>query len=76
MKLLEIIKQAKEEKAAEEKAKEEYKMSQKAKGIRYLEDFPSQGDYLLETGKQIFTNPEYFLSKGLKGAVEGTEWLS
>jgi len=65
----------KEKKATEEKTAEEYKISQKQKGVRYKEDYPSEVDYFLETGKQLLTNPKYFLSKGLKGAIEGTEWL-
>jgi hypothetical protein len=75
MRLLEVIKLAKEEKAAKEKEREEYKATQKAKGIRYKEDFPSEAAYFAETGKQLLTNPKYFLSKGAKGIVEGTEFL-
>ena len=53
----------------------EYKTSQKEKGVRYMEDYPSESDYYLETGKQLLTNPKYFYGKGLKGIAEGTEWL-
>jgi len=61
--------------AQEEKQRQEYKQAQKEQGIKYLEDFPTQGEYLKESAKQLLTNPGYFYSKGLKGAVEGTEWL-
>jgi hypothetical protein len=67
--------QMKKRKAAEEKSAEEYKISQKQKGVRYKEDYPSEADYFLETGKQLLTNPKYFYGKLGKGAVEGTEWL-
>jgi hypothetical protein len=73
--LNEILTEMKKRKAAEEKAAEEYKISQKQKGVRYKEDYPSEADYFLETGKQLLTNPKYFLGKGAKGAVEATEWL-
>jgi hypothetical protein len=68
--------QMKKRKTEEEKLAEEYKISQKEKGIRYKEDYPSEADYFLETGKQLLTNPKYFGGSLLKGAVEGTEWLA
>jgi hypothetical protein len=55
--------QMKKRKAAEEKSAEEYKISQKQKGVRYKEDYPSEADYFLETGKQLLTNPKYFYGK-------------
>ena len=61
--------------AQEEKQRQEYKQAQKDQGIKYLEDFPTQGEYLKESAKQLLTNPGYFSGKVLKGAVEGTEWL-
>jgi hypothetical protein len=61
--------------AQEEKQRQEYKQAQKDQGIKYLEDFPTQGEYLKESAKQLLTNPGYFYGKGLKGVVEGTEWL-
>jgi hypothetical protein len=61
--------------AQEEKQRQEYKQAQKDQGIKYLEDFPTQGEYLKESAKQLLTNPGYFYGKALKGAVEGTEWL-
>lgn len=61
--------------AQEEKQRQEYKQAQKDQGIKYLEDFPNQGEYLKESAKQLLTNPGYFYGKALKGAVEGTEWL-
>jgi hypothetical protein len=73
--LNEILTEMKKKRAAEEKAAEEYKISQKEKGVRYKEDYPSEADYFIETGKQLLTNPKYFLGKGVKGAVEGTEFL-
>jgi len=69
------LEQIKKKQSEEKKLTEEYKMSQKEKGVKYMEDFPSQTDYLLETGKQLFTNPKYFYGKLGKGVVEGTEWL-
>ena len=69
------LEQMKKRKLQEEAKAAEYKKSQKEKGIRYMEDFPSQTDYFVETGKQLLTNPKYFLGKGAKGLVEGTEWL-
>jgi hypothetical protein len=68
--------QMKKRKLQQETEAEQYKISQKEKGVRYMEDYPSESDYYLETGKQLLTNPKYFLGKGLKGAVEGTEWLA
>ena len=65
----------KERKLQQETEAAEYKKSQKEKGIRYKEDFPSEAAYFAETGKQLLTNPKYFLSKGAKGVVEGTEFL-
>jgi len=49
--------------------------AKKEKGIKYKEDFPSEAAYFAETGKQLLTNPKYFLGKGAKGIVEGTEFL-
>jgi hypothetical protein len=66
----------KKRKLQQETEAEQYKISQKEKGVRYKEDYPSEADYFLETGKQLLTNPKYFYGKGLKGAVEGTEWLA
>ena len=66
----------KEKKFEQETKAAEYKKSEKEKGIRYKEDFPSEAAYFAETGKQLLTNPKYFLGKGLKGAVETTEWLA
>ena len=65
----------KERKLQQETEAAEYKKSQKEKGIRYKEDFPSEAAYFAETGKQLLTNPKYFLGKGAKGVVEGTEFL-
>ena len=67
----------KKKEAQIEKEKETFKQSEKARGVRYKEDFPSTTDYLTETGKQ-FISPKglaYTGLKGVKGAVEGTEWL-
>jgi hypothetical protein len=76
---IEILKnelnQIKEELIAKETAREEEKRSQKEKGVKYKEDFPSDAAYFLETGKQLLTNPKYTLGKLGKGVVEGTEWL-
>ena len=69
------LENAKKERKAEEMKREEFKKSQKEKGIKYKEDFPSEAAYFAETGKQLLTNPKYFLGKGAKGVVEGTEWL-
>jgi hypothetical protein len=71
----ELLYQKKKRQAEKEKAREEEKAAQKAKGIRYKEDFPSEAAYFAETGKQLLTNPKYFLGKGAKGVVEGTEFL-
>ena len=65
----------KERKLQQETEAAEYKKSQKEKGVKYKEDFPSEAAYFAETGKQLLTNPKYFLSKGAKGVVEGTEFL-
>jgi len=70
-----LLTEAKKRKLQKEAEAEQYKISQKEKGVRYKEDYPSEADYFLQTGKQLFTNPKYFLGKGIKGAVEGTEWL-
>jgi len=75
MALLAVLDLTKKEQAAKERARQEEKAAQKAKGVRYKEDFPSEAAYFAETGKQLLTNPKYFLSKGAKGAVEGTEFL-
>ena len=64
-----------EELIAKEIAKQEEKKLQKEKGVKYREDFPSDTAYVLETGKQLLTNPKYTLGKLGKGVVEGTEWL-
>ena len=71
----EMLTQMKKRQAEKEKAREEEKAAEKAKGVRYKEDFPSEAAYFAETGKQLLTNPKYFLSKGAKGAIEGTEFL-
>jgi len=73
--LNEILNMEKEKKFKQETEAAEYKKSQKEKGVRYKEDFPSEAAYFAETGKQLLTNPKYFLSKGAKGVVEGTEFL-
>ena len=70
-----LLENAKKERKAKETEAAEYKKSQKEKGIKYKEDFPSEAAYFAETGKQLLTNPKYFLGKGAKGVVEGTEFL-
>ena len=70
-----LLENAKKERKAKEMESEEFKKSQKEKGIKYKEDFPSEAAYFAETGKQLLTNPKYFYSKLGKGAIEGTEWL-
>jgi hypothetical protein len=67
--------QMKKRQAEKQKAAEEEKIAQKEKGVRYKEDFPSEADYFIETGKQLVTNPKYFYGKLGKGVVEGTEFL-
>jgi hypothetical protein len=67
--------QMKKRQAEKQKAAEEEKIAQKEKGVRYKEDYPSEADYFIETGKQLLTNPKYFYGKLGKGVVEGTEWL-
>jgi hypothetical protein len=69
------LEKLKKESKAKEIEREEFKKSQKEKGIKYKEDFPSEAAYFAETGKQLLTNPKYFLGKGAKGIVEGTEFL-
>jgi hypothetical protein len=69
------LEKLKKESKAKEIEREEFKKSQKEKGIKYKEDFPSEAAYFAETGKQLLTNPKYFLGKGAKGVVEGTEFL-
>ena len=71
----EMLTQMKKREFEKEKAKQEEKAAQKAKGVKYIEDFPSQAAYFAETGKQLLTNPKYFLGKGIKGIAEGTEFL-
>jgi len=66
----------KKRKLQQETATAEEKRLQKEKGVKYKEDFPSEAAYFAETGKQLLTNPKYFYGKGLKGIVEGTEWLA
>jgi hypothetical protein len=73
--LYQLLDNAKKERKAKETEAAEYKKSQKEKGIKYKEDFPSEAAYFAETGKQLLTNPKYFLGKGAKGVVEGTEFL-
>ena len=73
--LEEQVKQLKKEREEKQIEREEYKKAQKEKGIKYKEDFPSEAEYFLETGKQILTNPKYTLGKLAKGAIEGTEFL-
>jgi hypothetical protein len=70
-----LLENAKKERKAKETEAAEFKKSQKEKGIKYKEDFPSEAAYFAETGKQLLTNPKYFLGKGAKGVVEGTEFL-
>jgi hypothetical protein len=70
-----LLTEAKKRKLQKETAAAEEKKLQKEKGVKYKEDFPSEADYFLETGKQLLTNPKYFYGKIGKGAVEGTEWL-
>ena len=70
-----LLENAKKERKAKETEAAEYKKSQKEKGVKYKEDFPSEAAYFAETGKQLLTNPKYFLGKGAKGVVEGTEFL-
>jgi hypothetical protein len=65
----------KKRKLQQETAAVEEKRLQKEKGVKYKEDFPSEAAYFAETGKQLLTNPKYFYGKGLKGVVEGTEFL-
>jgi hypothetical protein len=67
--------QMKKRQAEKQKVAEEEKIAQKEKGVRYKEDFPSEADYFIETGKQLVTNPKYFYGKLGKGVVEGTEFL-
>jgi hypothetical protein len=74
-KLKNELNQINEELRAKEIAKQEEKKLQKEKGVKYREDFPSDTAYVLETGKQLLTNPKYTLGKLGKGVVEGTEWL-
>ena len=73
--LLGLLEIAKKERAAKEKARQEEKAAQKAKGVRYKEDFPSEAAYFAETGKQLLTNPKYTLGSLGKGAIQGTEFL-
>lgn len=75
MALLSILDLTKKEQAAKEKARQEEKAAQKAKGVRYKEDFPSEAAYFAETGKQLLTNPKYTLGSLGKGIVQGTEFL-
>jgi hypothetical protein len=70
-----LLENAKKERKAKEIEREEFKKSQKEKGIKYKEDFPSEAAYFAETGKQLLTNPKYTLGSFGKGAVQGTEWL-
>lgn len=70
------LEKLKKERVAKETEREEFKKSQKEKGIKYKEDFPSEAAYFAETGKQLLTNPKYFLGKAAKGVVEGTEFLA
>ena len=73
--LNEILTDMKKRKLQQETAAAEEKRLQKEKGVKYKEDFPSEAAYFAETGKQLLTNPKYFLGKGAKGVVEGTEFL-
>jgi hypothetical protein len=75
-KLKNELTQINEELIAKEIAKQEEKKLQKEKGVKYREDFPSDTAYVLETGKQLLTNPKYTLGKLGKGVVEGTEFLA
>ena len=74
--LVKLLEEYDKRQLEKQKEKEEFKKSQKEKGIKYEEDFPSTKDYLLETGKQLLTNPKYTLGKAAKGAIEGTEFLA
>lgn len=74
-KLKDELNQINEELIAKETARQEEKRIQKEKGVKYKEDFPSDADYFLETGKQLLTNPKYTLGKLGKGVVEGAEFL-
>jgi len=74
-KLKNKLNQINEELIAKETARQEEKRIQKEKGVKYKEDFPSDADYFLETGKQLLTNPKYTLGKLGKGVVEGAEFL-
>jgi hypothetical protein len=74
-KLKNELNQIKEELIAKETARQEEKRIQKEKGVKYKEDFSSDADYFLETGKQLLTNPKYTLGKLGKGVIEGTEFL-
>jgi hypothetical protein len=74
-KLKNELNQINEELIAKETARQEEKKIQKEKGVKYKEDFPSDADYFLETGKQLLTNPKYTLGKLGKGVVEGAEFL-
>jgi hypothetical protein len=74
--LSQLLDNAKKERKAKETEAAEYKKSQKEKGVKYKEDFPSEAAYFAETGKQLLTNPKYFLGKGAKGVAETTEWLA
>ena len=74
-KLKDELNQINEELIAKETARQEEKRIQKEKGVKYKEDFPSDANYFLETGKQLLTNPKYTLGKLGKGVVEGAEFL-
>ena len=69
------LEKLKKERITKETEREEFKKSQKEKGIKYKEDFPSEAAYFAETGKQLLTNPKYFYGKLGKGIAEGTEFL-
>ena len=67
----------KKKEAQIEKEKEAFKQSEKERGVRYKEDFPSSTDYHLTTAKQYF-HPRglaYAGANALKGVIEGTEWM-
>jgi len=67
----------KKKEAQIEKEKEAFKQSEKERGVRYKEDFPSSTDYYLTTAKQ-YLHPKGLAYAGtnlLKGAIEGTEWM-
>ena len=47
------LENAKKERKAKETEAAEYKKSQKEKGVKYKEDFPSEAAYFAETGNNF-----------------------